>query len=117
LPLSIGFGAALNLGGDSKSIKDLVGAFSGLTLAFDWLLSDLTAPGGYENILQTGAEYLLVDSVPLRFGYSYSLAKMEHDLSGGLGIITKDFGLEGFFEQNITATQKRSLGVVITLFF
>lgn len=117
LPLSVGFGAGLNIGGDMSTTRDLVGAFSGVTLAFDWLLRDLTAATGPENQMSTGLEGLLFSAMPVRFGYKYALQTKEHELSGGLGYVASSFGVEGFFEQNITLTQKRSFGIITRMLF
>jgi len=117
LPLSVGLGAGLNLRDDSRAAHDLISAMSGLTVAFDWLLHDFSAPTGMDHQLSAGMEYLFFEAMPLRVGYSYSLARMEHELSGGFGYVSNDFGLEGFYEQNITLLENRSFGIVMRLLF
>lgn len=117
LPLSVGLGAGFNIGGTPTGSKDVLTALGGLTLAFDWLFRDLTAPTGLEHQLSAGAEYLLLDMVPLRVGYTLALAQMEHVVTSGLGFVVNNFGLDGFYEQNVSVFDKRSFGFTMRLFF
>lgn len=117
LPLSVGFGAAFNIGGTPAGATDPTEALGGLTLAADWLLRDLDSPTGLQNHFYVGGEYLLFNVVPLRVGYNANLAETEHAISVGTGFLFKDFGLDGFYEQNVSASNKRSFGGAMRIFF
>lgn len=114
LPLSVGFGLAFGTA-ELSGASDF-SALSGLTLAFDWLMRDLTAESGFENQLMAGAEFMLY-VVPLRAGYTYSLDTKEHVVTCGTGFASGDIGVDGFYEQNITRIDDRSFGVAVRLLF
>jgi hypothetical protein len=117
LPLSVGLGIAFNSDDFSPSATNFSTALSGITVAFDWMMRDLTSVTGFENQLMTGAEYPAFGIVPLRAGYTYSLDTREHVVTCGTGFASNDIGIDGFYEQNLTTLDDRSFGVAVRLLF
>jgi len=119
LPLSVGFGVAFRTDQVVVATKNpkLQDMMQGLTVAFDWILRDLTSPNGMQNAMMTGAEYTIASIFPVRAGYTYSLESNEHLFSCGTGFASNDFGIDVFYEQNITNTDDRSFGTAVRLLF
>jgi hypothetical protein len=117
LPLSVGFGAALNFGGAPGASSDAISAHSGFTLAFDWLMRDLTAKKEIDHQLYTGAEYYIASIVPLRAGYSYSLTDHTHVLSAGAGFMLPILEIDALYQQDIYNAERRVVGGAARFFF
>jgi hypothetical protein len=117
LPLSVAFGLGFSTNDTLDSATDFNAALSGLNIAVDWIMRDLTNATGFQNQLMTGIEYSLFSVVPLRAGYSYALETSEHLVTGGTGFASGDLGVDGFYEQNLTNLSDRSFGAAVRLLF
>ncbi len=67
-------------------------------------VADLNSWGKPKARLMAGAEYLLVDHIPLRLGYRFDQGAGMHTLSGGLGYIGTSFSIEGSVKRTLTGT-------------
>jgi hypothetical protein len=80
-----------------------------LTLAFDGIadLGTFENPDGSlrpEGLFGGAGEYF-TGEVPIRVGYYYDTGRDLHVLTGGLGYITEDFGVEVSLRQQVNRTQ------------
>jgi hypothetical protein len=118
LPLSFGLGAAFSLGSKHSGVATTAAAaYSGLTIAADWLIRDLTAKEKMEHQLSVGAEYCVIDMIPVRLGYNWSIKNNAHRISAGLGLLFRLIEIDILFQQDLTQTQYRSFGAALRFFF
>jgi|GEM_PF-874239 len=137
VPISAGFAASWNLGPISALIfgesfgwgptVDASGAImpanpmnprgplDGLVLSADYFVEFFTLYGP-RNEVALGAEYLILQMVPVRAGYNWNQFGNNHTLSVGAGFIIPSFGLDVSFEQSVTHLEQRSLSVSIKFF-
>lgn len=113
LPMALGAGAALNLGG---ALIGPSGAYSGLTLAFDWVLKDLLKQEKLRHSLHGGAELLLFEMWALRTGYQLILADDAHSMSVGTGLVSSVVGLDLLFDFGIARSDKKTFGAAINIY-
>ncbi len=91
---------------DTPYAPQLVGAGAGaqlgaLGLGVD-LLFDLSTFERAKPIVGGGLEFMTSAKVPLRFGYEYHDGSGRHDISGGLGFIEEQFGLNVSMRQQVS---------------
>ncbi len=114
LPLSVGLGAAFNIGGTPGTAVNPASAYSGFTIAVDWLMRNLTSGDQIKHQLSVGGEYYLFDMIPVRLGYTWDQA---HRISAGLGLFFQSIEIDAFFQQDLTHSKYRSFGAALRLFF
>ena len=117
LPLSLGFGAAFNLGGKPGVATTPAAAYSGFTIAVDWLIRDLTTKNKMEHQLSVGGEYYFIDMIPVRLGYNWSMMDNSHRISAGLGLLFQVIEIDALFQQDLYQLQYRSFGAALRIFF
>ncbi len=116
LPLSVGLGAAFNIGGKPGFATNPIAAYSGFTIAVDWLMRDLTTKDKIEHQLSVGGEYYLLDMIPMRIGYTWSMLDQAQRMSAGLGILFQSLEIDGLFQQDLSHLQYRNFGVALRMF-
>jgi hypothetical protein len=138
VPLSAGFGAALDLGPLSSLLfgggpvfgpmpnaagvpapvppGNPRGPLSNFVLTADWYINFFTLYGP-QNRISAGWEYLFLDAVPLRLGYQYDEARGDHVACAGAGFIVPYFGLDVGFQQSVVDLERRSFGLSLKFFF
>lgn len=117
LPLSLGLGAALNLGGKPGVATSPAAAYSGFTIAVDWLMRDLISKDKIEHQLSVGGEYYIIDMIPVRLGYNWSMKDQAHRISAGLGLLFEVIEIDALFQQDLNEVQYRSFGAALRIFF
>ena len=137
VPLSAGFAANVDLGplsalifggGPSLGFKpnaaglpipstlgDLQGPLAGLTLEADWHINFATLYGA-KSRLSAGAEYLFLDSIPVRAGYLYDELSNDHFVSVGAGFIVPYFGLDVAYQQSVFHNNERVFSAALKFF-
>jgi hypothetical protein len=63
-----------------------------------------------------GLELTPTLNFPIRVGYRYDAMRAQHMVSGGLGIITPDFSLEGAYARELSDDAEQWFGVTIRYF-
>lgn len=101
-PLRAGFGAATTI-------------IDNLTIAFDVLL-DFTSRDETLIYYMGGMEYFLINHIPIRIGYQYDGLDLTHNISGGLGYIDQNFGIEASFFQEIDGPKDTILTLTLKYF-
>jgi len=90
-------------------------SMEGLTLAFDWTLDleSLSPPGmGFHG----GAEYILFQMFPLRFGYENDQVHQQSAITFGTGFVLDWFGIDLAYQQRLERFDDRTFGVAIKFF-
>ena len=85
MPLGLGLGIAFR--------------YSGFTLSFDTLI-DFKTDKGATPIYSLGAEYLVMGMVVARLGYQANRLTDAHYISGGLGYVSRVWGLDFSYSHN-----------------
>ena len=67
-------------------------------------VADLNSWGKPKARVMAGAEYLLIDHIPLRLGYRFDQGANLHTISGGLGYIGTSFSIEGSVKRTLSAS-------------
>lgn len=139
VPLSAGFGLAWDLGPlsglffgatpmlgkimDASGVPvDVVpgaprGPLFGLVLTSDWHIDFFSVDGKPKSRISAGAEYLLFDMVPLRFGYQWNEKDDDHLMSVGAGFIVPYFGLDVAYQQSVIDPDHRTFAMSLKFFF
>lgn len=106
---SVGFGSAFNMGATNERSGQASDVYTGLVLAFDWLIKN-----GHQ--LSVGGEYYLFDLIPLRAGYTWQ-KNTQSVVSAGLGLFLKSIELDFVFQQDLNRLEERRLGGALRVFF
>lgn len=117
LPLSVGFGGAFHWGSSGQVITNPATAYTGFTLAADFLMRDLTKIKAMELQFATGAEYYIADLVPIRLGYTFEITQNKHYISGGLGLLLQVIEVDFTFQQNLFESNDQTYGAALRFFF
>ncbi|MCP4500021.1 MAG: hypothetical protein GY822_08680 [Deltaproteobacteria bacterium] len=91
------------------------GMLDGLVLSLDWYIEFFTLYGP-QNEVSAGVEYLILQTVPVRAGYTWNQHGDEHVLSVGAGFIVPTFGLDVAYQQSVTDFDDRNFSVSIKFF-
>lgn len=68
-------------------------------------VADLTSYASPTARIMGGAEYLLLDRVPIRLGYRFDQGADSHQLSGGLGFVAPEFMVEASVRRTLVGPE------------
>lgn len=103
--LGLSIGAAFDLG---QIVSE-----APLSLSFDWLMDDVKSDEDLEHVISAGLQYLMVDVIPLRFGFKSSFIDNTKIFSLGTGIESPFISIDGLYSQDIAVGKNRYFGAAV----
>lgn len=95
------------------ALGDIVSAIP-LTLAFDWLMDDVSSDTDLKHVIGFGVEYLAFNVMPIRLGFKSKIKDGSNLLSMGTGFNSGSFSIDGFYQQNLLVGKMRNFGFALS---
>lgn len=88
-----------------------------LILSLDYLMDDVSSDDDLHHVVACGAQYTMLNLIPLRFGFKTDVKRKDKLLSMGTGVLLGHFSLDGLYQQHLAVGKVRNFGLALRTSF